>query len=173
MAELIFITGGTRSGKSGYAQRRAEAHPGALLYVATAAAGDAEMAERIVRHRAAREQRWETLEEPLALAERLPAATTGKGAVLVDCVTLWLSNLYFQHREEPAPVLAAVAALIDALPRIAAPVYLVSNELGSGVVPENRLARRFRDLAGETNQLLAAAADEAWLVVAGLPLRLK
>ena len=173
MAELIFITGGTRSGKSGYAQRRAEAHSGRLLYVATAAAGDAEMTARIARHRAARQQRWETLEEPLALGERLPAAAAGKDAVLVDCVTLWLSNLYFQHREEPAPALAAVAALIEALPRLAAPLYLVSNELGSGVVPEHRLARAFRDLAGEANQLLAAAANEAWLVVAGLPLRLK
>jgi adenosylcobinamide kinase / adenosylcobinamide-phosphate guanylyltransferase len=173
MAELIFITGGTRSGKSGYAQRRAEAHPGPLLYVATAAAGDAEMTARIARHRTAREGRWETLEEPLALGERLPAAAAGKGAVLIDCLTLWLTNLFFQHREEPAPVLAAASALVESLPRIAAPVYLVSNELGSGVVPENRLARRFRDLAGEVNQLLAAAANEAWLVVAGLPLRLK
>lgn len=173
MGDLIFITGGTRSGKSGYAQRRAEALPGPLLYVATAGAGDAEMATRIASHRAARTERWETLEEPLALTEELPAATAGKTAVLIDCVTLWLSNLYFHHREEPAPVLAAVAALIELLPRIAAPVYLVSNELGSGVVPENRLARRFRDLAGEANQQLAAAASEAWLVVAGLPLRLK
>jgi adenosylcobinamide kinase / adenosylcobinamide-phosphate guanylyltransferase len=173
MAELIFITGGTRSGKSGYAQRLAEARPGPLLYVATAGAGDAEMAERIARHRAARAERWKTLEEPLALPKRLPAAAAGKGAVLIDCLTLWLSNLYFHHREEPAPVLDAVAALVEALPRIAPPVYLVSNELGSGVVPENRLARHFRDLAGEANQLLAAAAGEAWLVVAGLPLRLK
>ena len=173
MAELIFITGGTRSGKSGYAQRRAEAQQGPLLYVATAGAGDAEMAARIASHRAARTERWETLEEPLALIETLPAAVAGKGAALIDCVTLWLSNLYFHHREEPAPVLAAVAALIEVLPRIAAPVYLVSNELGSGVVPENRLARHFRDLAGEANQQLAAAASEAWLVVAGLPLRLK
>ena len=173
MGELIFITGGSRSGKSGYAQRRAEAHEGELLYVATAAAGDAEMTARIARHQADRGTRWQTLEEPLALAERLPAAAQGKGAVLVDCLTLWLTNLYFEHHEDPAPVLAAVAGLAKVLPTLAAPVYLVSNELGSGIVPENRLARQFRDLAGEANQLLAAAAQEAWLVVAGLPLQLK
>lgn len=173
MAELIFITGGARSGKSGFAQRRAETHAGELLYVATATAGDAEMAQRISRHQQERGPRWATLEETLDLPGRLPAAAGGKGAILVDCLTLWLSNLYFHHREEPAPVLAAVAAFAEVLPQIPAPVYLVSNELGSGVVPDNRLARRFRDLAGEANQRLAAAAGEAWLVVAGLPLQLK
>ena len=173
MAELIFITGGARSGKSGFAQNRAEANAGPLLYVATATAGDAEMARRIARHQAVRGPRWETLEEPLDLPGRLPAAAAGKGAVLIDCLTLWLSNLYFHHREETAPVLAAVASMAEVLPRVVAPVYLVSNELGSGVVPDNRLARQFRDLAGEANQRLAAAASEAWLVVAGLPLQLK
>ncbi len=173
MADLIFITGGARSGKSAFAQRRAEDHPGSLLYVATAAAGDEEMAARIARHQKARGDRWATLEEPLALAERLPGAAAGKGAVLVDCLTLWLTNLFFSHREDPAPVLAAVRSLTDILPGLSAPVYLVNNELGCGIVPENAMARNFRDLAGEASQLLAASAAEAWLVVAGLPVRLK
>jgi adenosylcobinamide kinase/adenosylcobinamide-phosphate guanylyltransferase len=173
MAELIFITGGARSGKSAFAQRRAETHSGPLLFVATAAAGDAEMAARIARHRQARGSRWTTLEEPLDLAGRLPAAAAGNGAILVDCLTLWLSNQLFHLREEPAPVLAAMHTLLGTLPQLAAPLYLVSNEVGGGIVPENQLARQFRDLAGEANQLAAAAADEAWLVVAGLPVRLK
>lgn len=173
MADLIFITGGTRSGKSAFAQRRAEAHPGPLLYVATAAPADAEMAERIARHQAARGDRWTTLEEPLALPERLPTAATGKAAVLVDCLTLWLTNLFFAAAEDSGAVLAAVDRLVLALPGLSAPLYLVSNEVGSGIVPENALARSFRDLAGESNQRLAAAATEAWLVTCGLPLRLK
>lgn len=173
MAEMIFITGGTRSGKSSYAQRRAEAHAGPLLYVATATAGDAEMAARIARHRIARGERWRVLEEPIDLAGRLPAAALGTSAVVLDCVTLWLTNLYFAHGEKSAPVLREVEVFCQLLPILAAPLYLVSNEVGFGIVPENRLAREFRDLAGEANQLLAAAADEAWLVAAGLPLRLK
>ncbi|HBT83781.1 MAG: bifunctional adenosylcobinamide kinase/adenosylcobinamide-phosphate guanylyltransferase [Desulfuromonadales bacterium GWD2_61_12] len=173
MAATIFITGGTRSGKSDYAQRRAEAHAGLLLYVATATPGDAEMAARIARHRIARGERWDVLEEPLDLAGRLPSAMAGAAAAVLDCVTLWLSNLYFAHGEERAPVLREVEGFCRLLPTLTAPLYLVSNEVGYGIVPENRLAREFRDLAGEANQLLAAAADEAWLVVAGLPLRLK
>ncbi len=173
MAELIFITGGSRCGKSAYAQRRAERHPGSLLYVATGSGGDDEMRERIARHQAARGPRWETLEEPLDLAARLPDAAVGRGAVLIDCLTLWLSNAFFRHGEAAGPVLVAVEELGAQLRQLTAPVYLVNNELGAGIVPDNPMARQFRDLAGEAGQLLAAAASEAWLVVAGLPLRLK
>jgi adenosylcobinamide kinase/adenosylcobinamide-phosphate guanylyltransferase len=177
MARIVFVTGGARSGKSAYAQRRAESHAGTLLYVATAAAdlsaGDAEMAERIARHRAARGERWGVLEEAHALSVRLPPALSGHGAGLLDCVTLWLSNRFFAHNEKVAPVLAEVEIFCRVLPQLPVPFYLVSNELGAGIVPESRMARDFRDLAGTANQLLAAAADEAWLVVAGLPLQLK
>ena len=173
MGETTFITGGTRSGKSAFAQSLAEQRSGPLLYVATAGIGDAEMAERVARHREARGERWQTLEEPLRLADRLPEAAKGHCAILLDCVTLWLSNLFFHCGERPEPVLAEVERFIAVLPAVDVPLLLVSNELGSGIVPENRLAREFRDLAGEVNRRLAAAADEAWLVVAGLPLRLK
>lgn len=173
MAQVTFITGGTRSGKSAFAQSLAERCEGPLLYVATAGIGDNEMAERVRRHRTARGARWDTLEEPLALADQLPPAAAGKGAILLDCVTLWLCNLLFHHDECESGVWPEVDRFIAFLPSLSAPLFLVSNEVGSGIVPDNRLSRQFRDLAGEVNQRLAAAADEAWLVVSGLPLRLK
>lgn len=173
MARVVFITGGGRSGKSSFAQRQAETCSGKLLYVATARDHDCEMAERVERHRQNRGERWHTLEEPLDLAGKLPLAAEGMSAVLLDCVTLWITNLFFTHGEECEPVFAAVGQFIDSWQRLDIPLYLVSNEVGSGIVPENSLARRFRDLAGEVNQQLAGAADEAWLVAAGLPLQLK
>ncbi len=173
MGRLIVITGGARSGKSGYAQRLAESCPGPLLYVATAGIHDAEMAQRVRLHQAERGERWSTLEEPLRLVECLPGAAAGQGALLLDCVTLWLTNLLFHHGEETAPVLAEVDRFLAMVPQLEAPLFMVSNEVGSGIVPDNRLGRLFRDLAGTANQRLAAASDEAWLVVAGLPLRLK
>jgi adenosylcobinamide kinase/adenosylcobinamide-phosphate guanylyltransferase len=173
MAQVIYISGGARSGKSGYAQRLAEACPGPLLYVATAGVFDGEMSERVARHQRQRGDRWSTLEEPLDLSGRLPGAQAGQAAILLDCVTLWITNLLFHHGEEIAPVFAAVEEFIRILPSLEAPLFLVSNELGQGIVPENHLARLFRDLAGEVNQRLAATADEAYLVVSGLPLRLK
>lgn len=173
MAHTIYISGGARSGKSRYAQSLAEALPGPLLYVATAGIYDQEMVERVRLHQAERGGRWSTLEEPLWLAERLPAASAGQGALLLDCVTLWLTNLLFHHGEQPEPVLAEVERFIAMLPQLQAPLLLVSNELGCGIVPDNRLGRLFRDLAGTVNQRLAAVSAEAWLVVSGLPLRLK
>lgn len=173
MAHLTYITGGARSGKSAFAQSLAERCPGELLYVATAGIHDAEMAQRVERHRRKRGERWRTLEEPLALTEKLPVAAEGMSGVLLDCVTLWLTNLLFHHQEQNERVLAEAERFIDCLPQLEAPLFIVSNELGQGIVPENRLARLFRDLAGEVNQKLAAAADEAWLVVSGLPVKLK
>ena len=172
MGQIIFITGGTRSGKSRYAQTRVEAYPGKLLYVATAEARDAEMAARVARHQEERGERWRSLEEPLFLAERLPQAADDCAAVLLDCLTLWLSNLLETHTDDDAAIMQAADQLIPILKNLSADVYVVSNELGCGVVPENALARRFRDLHGLLNQKFAQAADEAWLVVAGLPLKL-
>jgi len=172
MGKLIYVSGGARSGKSGYAQRLVEASPGELLYVATAAAGDDEMATRIALHQQQRGARWATLEEPCEVLDKLPAAAQGKGGVLFDCVTLWLSNLMLRG-DDDRKILEAVARLPGIVRDFSGSVVLVSNELGSGIVPENQLARRFRDLAGSANQQLAAAADQAWVVISGIPLQLK
>ncbi len=173
MAQMIFVTGGSRSGKSSYAQQLAEKHAGKLLYIAPARVADDEMAARVEMHRQARSERWQLLEEPLWLADRLSDAAAGHGALLLDCVTLWISNLFFHFEEKQGPVLAEVDRFVELVWQLEEPLYLVSNELGSGIVPENKLARKFRDLAGIVNQRLAAAADEAWLVVSGLPVKLK
>jgi len=172
MAELIFVTGGARSGKSAYAQQRVEAIPGELLYVATGTAGDDEMATRIAKHQQQRGERWATLEEPCDVLTRLPEAAAGKSGVLFDCVTLWLSNLMLRGDDDEA-ILAEAARLPEVVREMSGTVVLVSNELGSGIVPENAMARRFRDLAGKVNQELAASTDRAWVVISGIPLQLK
>ncbi len=169
--KVILVLGGAASGKSRFAQELAERAPGPLLYVASAQAGDAEMAARIDRHRLARGERWRTLEAPLDLTAVVPAAS-GHGAVLFDCVTLWLTNLLLAGGSAAA-VWPAVEVFIGSLASLPAPLIMVSNEVGQGIVPEHALARTFRDLAGEVNQRLAARADNVWLVTAGLPRQLK
>jgi adenosylcobinamide kinase/adenosylcobinamide-phosphate guanylyltransferase len=164
-----FILGGARSGKSALAVRLAQASGRAVTVVATAAAGDAEMAERIARHRAARPATWRVVEEPIALAARLRAECAADRLVIVDCLTLWLANLMLAA----APLEAERAALLDALPGLAGRVLFVANEVGLGIVPENALARRFRDAAGALNQAVAERCDRVTLVTAGLPLVLK
>lgn len=173
MGQVIFITGGTRSGKSRFAQQRAEEHAGRLLYIAPSEVEDDEMLQRVRMHQEARGERWQLFEEPLWLADHLAEQAAGKGALLLDCVTLWISNLFFHFEEKSASVLGEVDRFLGLISQLEEPLYLVSNELGSGIVPENRMARHFRDLAGIVNQRIAATADEAWLVVAGLPLQLK
>ncbi len=169
---VALVLGGARSGKSGLAQRLAEKFGAPLLYLATGAAGDEEMAARIARHRAERGPAWETWEVPVALAEALTAAQGRFRAILVDCLTLWLTNLLLQDPEE-RDLEAALAELLAAVAQSAAPLLLVSNEVGLGIVPDNPLARRFRDVAGRLNQRLAARADLVVFVAAGLPLILK
>ena len=165
---ITLITGGARSGKSGIAEARARACPGRPVYIATAEAGDAEMAARIARHRDGRGPGWDLVEAPLDLCAAL-ARTEGGGARLVDCLTLWLSNLLLAGRdwEEEAE------RLIATLRAARGPVILVTNEVGAGIVPENALARAFRDAAGLLNQRVAAAADEVVMAVCGLPLQVK
>ena len=165
---VTLVLGGARSGKSAYAERLIEVH-GPGLYVATAEAGDAEMAERIRRHQERRGGSWTTVEEPLDLAGALKATTAPGLAVLVDCLTLWLNNLMAAKRD----VDAEVAGLLDVLGTLAAPVVLVTNEVGLGVVPDNVLARTFVDAAGLLNQAVAKAADRVVFVVAGTPLVFK
>lgn len=167
MSRVSLVLGGARSGKSRFAEQLADAHDGPRNYIATAEAFDAEMTARIARHRAEREGRgWTTLEAPLDPAAALTAL---RGFVLLDCVTVWLGNLMHHGRA----IAAEVDALLAAVAASPARIVLVSNEVGLSIVPENALARRFRDEQGLANQRLAAVADEVFLVAAGLPLKLK
>ncbi|RJX31448.1 MAG: bifunctional adenosylcobinamide kinase/adenosylcobinamide-phosphate guanylyltransferase [Desulfarculus sp.] len=171
--QSVLVLGGAKSGKSAYAQALAQSWGGRLVYVATGQAGDEEMAQRIARHQARRGPAWQTLEEPLALEQALRGAD-GPGAVLlVDCLTLWLSNLMLASGLDDAALQERFAALCGQLPSLKARTILVANEVGLGIVPENALARRFRDQAGSLNQQLAVACDRVVLITAGLPLALK
>lgn len=165
----LLVLGGARSGKSRYAQARAEALSGDLLYLATAQAFDAEMEARIAHHQADRGPRWSTLDVPLDIPAAILANAAPGCVLLVDCLTLWTSNLMFAERDIDAETEALATAVSDA----GGPVILVANEVGLGIVPDNALARRFRDAAGRINQAIAAAADEVQFIAAGLPLRLK
>ncbi|AOG01583.1 cobinamide kinase / cobinamide phosphate guanyltransferase family protein [Blastomonas sp. RAC04] len=168
-AVLTFITGGARSGKSARAQCLAESHAGELVYLATAQAFDEEMRDRIARHQADRDARWRTVECPVDLPEAIARETGEDRVLLVDCLTLWTSNLLLGEHD----FAAASKRLIDTLAQAHSPVILVSNEVGMGIVPDNALARQFRDMAGRLNQKVAAIADRAELVVSGLSLTLK
>ena len=163
---FTLVLGGVRSGKSAHAERLVEALPAPWIYAATAEALDDEMRARIARHRARRDERWLTEEVPLALPALLAATTR---PVLVDCLTLWLSNLMLAGHD----VAEATSALEAALVRMAHPAVLVSNEVGLGGAAENSLMRRFADEQGRLNQRLAARADHVVLLVAGLPMVLK
>jgi adenosylcobinamide kinase/adenosylcobinamide-phosphate guanylyltransferase len=173
---LTLILGGARSGKSKLAQRIATPAE-RIVYIATAACGhDPEMAARIESHRAGRPASWQTIEEPLALACAVERASKAADTILVDCLTIWLSNLSWEHRDEPpASLEAAMRREVEQIAETArhCHVILVSNELGSGTVPEAAVARAFRDVHGILNQAAAEAADEVILTVAGLPLHLK
>jgi adenosylcobinamide kinase/adenosylcobinamide-phosphate guanylyltransferase len=168
-AGITLILGGARSGKSRLAEQLSEKRNGRLVYIATAEAWDDEMKARIAEHKARRSDRWHSLEAPIAVAEVLQALPSETGAVLVDCLTLWLSNLMHAGRD----LGAETAGLLTALRSVKFPVLLVSNEVGLGIVPDNKLARDFRDAQGRLNQAVAAAADHAIFMAAGLPLVLK
>jgi adenosylcobinamide kinase / adenosylcobinamide-phosphate guanylyltransferase len=165
---LTLVLGGARSGKSRYAESLTMGFPPPWVYVATAEPLDDEMAARIAEHRARRSADWRAIEAPRDLAGAFAAVEAG-GAVLVDCLTLWLSNLMLAN----ADIAAETERLDGILVRATTPVVLVSNEVGSGIVPDNALARRFRDAQGRLNQRVAARADRVVLMVAGLPLVVK
>ncbi|MBW4329602.1 bifunctional adenosylcobinamide kinase/adenosylcobinamide-phosphate guanylyltransferase [Stakelama sp. CBK3Z-3] len=164
----FLILGGARSGKSRHAQRIAQADGGERVFVATAQAFDDEMRDRIARHRADRDSSWHTVEAPLALVDAIRSEDAPGRVLLVDCLTLWLSNLLLAGHD----VAAESDALVAAVPRLCARLILVSNEVGLSVVPDNALARRFRDAAGMLNQRLAQICDSTEFIVAGHPIRL-
>ena len=165
--KLTLVLGGARSGKSRYAESLITALPPPWIYVATAESGDEEMAARIESHRQRRDAQWRTIEAPRELAKALSAC--GDEPVLVDCLTLWLSNLMLAE----ANIEKEIAQLEKALMSARARLVLVANEVGSGIVPSYPLGRRFRDLQGTLNQRIAASAERVILMVAGLPLLLK
>ena len=166
---VTLVLGGARSGKSSHAEKLVESQSGPCRYVATAQAQDAEMAARIAEHQARRGPRWTTMEEPLDLIAALQATALADGALLVDCLTLWVSNLMLAERD----VAAEQAALLSRLPQLAGPVVFVSNEVGLGIVPMNKMARDFRDHAGRLNQAIARIADRVDFLAAGLVMPLK
>ncbi|QBX34638.1 bifunctional adenosylcobinamide kinase/adenosylcobinamide-phosphate guanylyltransferase [Paracoccus liaowanqingii] len=161
--QITLVTGGARSGKSALAERLVARHALPRIYLATAEPRDGEMTDRIQQHQRGRGDGWRTIETPLDLAGAL-RATDGQGVRLVDCLTLWMSNCEGR---------ADVEGLVVTLRQQSCPVVLVTNELGQGIVPANALARRFRDDHGRMNQAVAHMADQVWLAVSGLPLRLK
>jgi adenosylcobinamide kinase/adenosylcobinamide-phosphate guanylyltransferase len=163
----VLVLGGARSGKSRYAEAIAAGHEGQKVYVATAEPGDAEMAARIAHHKARRDAGWTTIEAPLDIAPALE--THSASFVLVDCITLWLTNMLLARRD----IAPEVERLASVLSRRHGPTVLVSNEVGFGIVPDNELARRFRDEAGLAHQRLAKICDEVVLMVAGLPMKFK
>jgi adenosylcobinamide kinase / adenosylcobinamide-phosphate guanylyltransferase len=177
MGRVVLVTGGSRSGKSAFAQNLAEEQPGARAYLATCPLLDDEMRERARKHREAREGRgWTTIEEPSDLVQALRRAPAG--TVLVECLTLWVNNLMYEAEQGgrawgEAEMSARAGTVLAACRDRAGMAVFVTNEVGWGIVPENALARRFRDLAGRCNQAFAAEADEVWLVVCGQSLKLK
>ena len=173
MAHVTFILGGCRSGKSSLALRTAEAvDAGQRIFIATAVPFDAEMQDRVRRHQKERGAGWITLEAPLALPEALTEHSREGRVVLVDCLTLWVSNLLLEWMDAAA-VENRIAELVRVVQACAGPVILVSNEVGLGVVPDSQLGRQFRDLAGMANQAVAAVADEVVMTVAGIPVVIK
>lgn len=176
------ILGGARSGKSAFAERLAVDGAREVIYIATARAGDGEMGDRIAHHRERRPEHWTTVEEPLLLADAISRHSTLNNLILVDCLTLWLSNLMFSDGREypetgtidlPALFHEQRRAFIDALQSASGDVILVSNEVGLGIVPMGAVTRSFADEAGRLNQSVAAVCDRAVFIAAGLPLTLK
>ncbi|CDZ33796.1 bifunctional adenosylcobinamide kinase/adenosylcobinamide-phosphate guanylyltransferase [Neorhizobium galegae] len=166
---VTLVLGGARSGKSGFSERLAKESGLERHYIATGRAYDDEMHERIARHRADRGGGWTTHEVPLDLVERLTEIDAPGRVILVDCLTLWLTNLMMDERD----IDTAAATLVGLFGSLSAKLIVVSNEVGLGIVPDNKMAREFRDHAGRLHQRIAASADEVFFVAAGLPLRMK
>ncbi|MBN2396904.1 MAG: bifunctional adenosylcobinamide kinase/adenosylcobinamide-phosphate guanylyltransferase [Deltaproteobacteria bacterium] len=170
---MIFVTGGARSGKSTFAQNLGETLSGKRLFVATAEAFDEEMERRIQRHRKQRGDRWDTREEPIDLGEAISSARGEYGTVLVDCLTVWMSNLMHRYGGQDEAASRIIDDLFRGLEGFPGTVIVVSNEVGMGIVPDNKLARDYRDRLGFLNQRTARAADEVYLLCSGIPVKIK
>jgi len=170
--KVIFITGGARSGKSRFAEELAQNFPGPKAYLATAQPLDQEMAERILRHKQSRAGDWHTLEEPLRVAEAIRKNGDRFDLILLDCLTLWISNLMMAGWSEEN-ILGEADRLMQAGQATECSLIFVGNEVGMGIVPDNLQARTFRDLSGLVQQKIAREADEVYLMVSGLPQRIK
>lgn len=168
--KIVFVVGGARSGKSSFALKTASSVLGEKAYIATAQALDSEMDERIKKHRDQRGEDWTTFEEPLNLANAIEDISGRYSVIIVDCLTLWLSNIMHGALDVEAQIKGLKSKLACRKPSL---VYLVSNEVGMGIVPDNEVARWFRDMAGYLNQRVAEIADEVYLVTAGIPLKIK
>ena len=168
--KIVFITGGTRSGKSWFALEGASKIPGRHAFIATAMPVDDEMKLRIEKHREDRRDGWDTYEEPVQITRVIREIEGKYGAIIVDCLTLWLSNILL----DGVDVEAEIEDLVSNLRKFSeSSVFIVSNEVGMGIVPENELARKFRDMAGRLNQRVAEIADEVFITVAGIPVKIK
>ena len=166
---VTFVIGGARSGKSSFALKEGSALAGKKAYVATAEALDAEMKARIEKHREERSEEWITFEEPLNIARLIEDIHEKYDVVIIDCLTVWLSNLMMNDKN----VEKEIGSFCSALDSQRSTLFIVSNELGMGIVPDNELARRFRDIAGAMNQKIASLADNVYLVTAGIPVKIK
>jgi adenosylcobinamide kinase/adenosylcobinamide-phosphate guanylyltransferase len=178
MAEIILVTGGSRSGKSSWALARAEEIPGPRLYLATCPVIDPEMDERVRKHQEERRGKgWETIEETIDLAGVIRRHGDGR-TILVDCLTLWINNLMFEREKQGGAlteedITEYCRDIATTCRKISGSVFFVTNEVGMGIVPDNETARRFRDIAGRCNQQMAGTADRVILLVSGIPLHIK
>lgn len=180
MAEITLLLGGARSGKSSYAVDLAKNFDGQVVFLATGVSGDKEMKEKIEQHKRSRPISWETIEEPLNIDTALKNASELAELILLDCLTFWVSNLLLHYRNQgksgaqlEKEVLNQVEQVTSTAKRIESQLIIISNEVGMGVVPESSLGRIFRDILGRANQLVASYADQVFLLVAGLPIKVK
>ena len=167
--KIVFITGGARSGKSSFAMAEASRINGKKAYIATAEALDEEMRQRIENHKRQRGNDWVTYEEPLKIAEVIKEIEGKYSVILIDCLTLWLSNLFMNNKKSEREI----ESFCCSLSTVHCPLFIVSNEVGMGIVPDNELSRKFRDMAGLLNQKIASTSDEVYMVVAGIPVKIK
>ena len=170
---LIFVTGGARSGKSQFAQDLAHSQKGSTVFIATAEARDDEMRKRIASHRRARPSGWDTVEEPRHLGQAVQECAGAYDILLIDCLTLWISNLLTNNPLPETEIEREIQSLVNSCKTESSTVIIVSNEVGMGIVPVDSLTRLYRDIVGRANQDIASEADEVYLVVSGIPVQIK